>query len=569
MRRDAGLHPPRQLESHQAILTVELERAYFVAHFFQVLDAVEKQYGTLLADHEKTYLDTIRKLPPAALELYIRLANRKGPYFRSGKLKYELAEPLDRVLQTLAERQLVCFCTDASLPYESRELWKCYTLQDLRQIFGLKSHQSRQECLAWLEAHDSPGQCHARLLAYDPIICLPPHDPWPFLKYLFFGDLTENLSGFVVQEIGYIVTEAVPETTFCAQFSSRAEALQCYEMALRYADYRLLRETLSAAELHEWWKHCRVSRQALPARAIATHDRLIERLGYRLEREKEWERAKELYQPCPAPPCRERLVKLLIKEGKKEEALALCEQMLAAPSTSEEAYAAQQLTARINKTRKQSHAAHLLRSSETVTISFAGSNVEENVLRHYEQKGWQGVHSENWLWSNLFGLLLWDIIYDPQYGAFHHPLQIAPADLYQTGFYPRRAKAIAERLPILKKRNDCLKLLTRVFEEKSQITNPFVYGHADTLSWLEKALHYLPPDALAAVIVRMAQDVKHHGKGFPDLFLWNGDEYQFIEVKSENDQLSPHQYQWLHFFTLQGIRARTLRAQYALLEETG
>ena len=39
-----------------------------------------------------------------------------------------------------------------------------------------------------------------------------------------------------------------------------------------------------------------------------------------------------------------------------------------------------------------------------------------------------------------------------------------------------------------------------------------------------------------------------HAKGFPDLFIFRGEEYAFIEVKSPNDHLSAIQHDWHQFF---------------------
>jgi hypothetical protein len=71
----------------------------------------------------------------------------------------------------------------------------------------------------------------------------------------------------------------------------------------------------------------------------------------------------------------------------------------------------------------------------------------------------------------------------------------------------------------------------------------------------------LPAPGLGAVLRRFAQDIKRRSRGFPDLFLWTSTEYRFVEVKSENDQLSAAQYQWLRFLDEAGIAVSLDRVQ--------
>jgi hypothetical protein len=58
-------------------------------------------------------------------------------------------------------------------------------------------------------------------------------------------------------------------------------------------------------------------------------------------------------------------------------------------------------------------------------------------------QGWQGIHAEGGVWANLFGLLLWPVLFDGSVpGAFVHPFHIAPLDLGTDGFYAAREAAI-------------------------------------------------------------------------------------------------------------------------------
>ena len=57
-----------------------------------------------------------------------------------------------------------------------------------------------------------------------------------------------------------------------------------------------------------------------------------------------------------------------------------------------------------------------------------------------------GVHAEGGIWSTLFGLLMWDVLFSPVNDVFRTPFQTAPLDLSCPSFYPSRRAVIAETL---------------------------------------------------------------------------------------------------------------------------
>ena len=244
-----------------------------------------------------------------------------------------------------------------------------------------------------------------------------------------------------------------------------------------------------------------------------------------------------------------------MKAGRRDEALALLQEMQDASVSGEEAYAARQLMARLDKSARCSEARRYQRASRTIVLDYPEGGVETAVLAHYRAAGWQGVWSENWLWNASFGLLFWDIIYDPAFGAFHSPLQMAPSDLHDPAFYPRRQTAMEARLAVLAEPAAALAIVTGHAQAKRGISNPFVAWHDDLPELMAVMLHRLPPPGHAATLRHLAKDVRRHGRGLPDLFLWNDRDYRFVEVKAANDHLAPHQYEWLRVLNQAGIAA--------------
>lgn len=57
-----------------------------------------------------------------------------------------------------------------------------------------------------------------------------------------------------------------------------------------------------------------------------------------------------------------------------------------------------------------------------------------------------GVHAEGGIWSTLFGLLMWDVLFSPVPDVFRTPFQTAPLDLSCPSFYPARRQVIEDTL---------------------------------------------------------------------------------------------------------------------------
>jgi hypothetical protein len=66
-------------------------------------------------------------------------------------------------------------------------------------------------------------------------------------------------------------------------------------------------------------------------------------------------------------------------------------------------------------------------------------------------------------------------------------------------------------------------------------------------------------ESLKQVCLHFWKNASTHAKGFPDLFIYRGQEYAFIEVKSPNDHLSAIQHDWHQFFREQKIEIKLLR----------
>jgi len=532
-----------------------LTTGYYLDHFTQVIDGVESRYGFLLTAAEHEYLLTLKALTTPALMLYARLVNRRGPCFRVARLVYPEIERLDLAVAELLAAGLLQSCDGELDPANREQVLDCFTHHELRGALReqpVPRGVRKGELLSWIAAWDGCASWISQYLAWETVVQIPKNDPWPFLRFIFFGELRDDLSDFVTRALGYVVTESFDGAHLAPHFASRAEAEDAYRMAALYVEFRHVRAAASAEGALGWWLALAVDRATLAAGHV-WFDRVVDRLGRLLERENVAAEALKLYETSPVAPARERRARLLIKSGRRDEAATLLQTMRDQPCHAEEAYAARQLLARLERKSRRSEARGLELASGSLILDYEDGEVEAAVLAHYCSQGWNGLHSENWLWNAAFGLLLWDIIYDPALGVFHSPLQFAPSDLYEPAFYARRQQAIEARLGTLQDPDDALAIMRRNFEIKRGLANPFVYWHEDLPGIMDIFLRRLPPSGLGAALRHIARDVGRHSRGLPDLFLWTETKYRFVEVKAENDHLAPHQFEWLQVLIKAGI----------------
>jgi hypothetical protein len=119
-----------------------------------------------------------------------------------------------------------------------------------------------------------------------------------------------------------------------------------------------------------------------------------------------------------------------------------------------------------------------------------------------------------------------------------------------------------ERLEILEDPDTWNVFLNRVFFEKYGITNPLVDWYGGLFPLVITLLERLSSEQVKAVMLEMARNLRENVRGFPDLFIWDDGDYQFIEVKSPTDSLSNQQLYWLRFFESINLRAKVLRIEW-------
>ncbi|WP_372872121.1 VRR-NUC domain-containing protein [Shewanella sp.] len=191
-------------------------------------------------------------------------------------------------------------------------------------------------------------------------------------------------------------------------------------------------------------------------------------------------------------------------------------------------------------------------------------NVEELVASHFRECGAQVWHLENTFSCALFGLALWDVIFMPVKGAFDHPFQTAPADMYSHEFVTARQDALTLRLQMLE-RND-FSMLELHMVSKTGIANDWVNWQLWQPELWQQVKPLLDGMWLAKLIRHMLGSIKERRAGWPDLTLIKDGKLQFVEVKGPGDRLAPHQTQWLRWLSESGMSATVLYVDWSVAD---
>jgi hypothetical protein len=188
------------------------------------------------------------------------------------------------------------------------------------------------------------------------------------------------------------------------------------------------------------------------------------------------------------------------------------------------------------------------------------SAIERHALHLLTANGGRGWHLENALPLGLAGLAFWDEIFAPVPGAFSHPFQIAPHDLFWPDFARVRQPALEARVQRLRAPGALAHALRDAHRRKCGTTNRLVHWGALTGEVLDGLLGEVPHEALLRLAIHTIFGLQRARTGFPDLLLVYGrGAWELVEVKGPTDQLQPAQRIWLRVLESLRIPARVLR----------
>ena len=561
---------------------IELPPKYYLEYFQYLLNFVQKKYQHILNKAEQSFLAQFEALTEDEKCLFIRFTNRSGSFFRTEKLKYSEIENIPEALKTLIQKNFIEALSPTHLTqaWEVLDIFSKAELIEMAKMLNLETRgrasMKKEEVLDWLlEVGDWDDI--VELLNYQDFteIHALPHsvikvgfeEEVSMLKFLFFGSRHGDMTEFVTRDLGFQNYEKYDEDKMVAYFQTRQEVEDKFKVSIAREDFYLMQQAdIETIEIYNWFMDwADTHRKDLSEIAQPTFERFTLKVATHLEKKKSLDEALTVFRLTEETPSRERQVRILDKLKNKEEAKALCEVMLGDAKNADEQFFAEDYLNRLSAKKSKKAVTQHLHNSESVMIDISWKRqVEFGVIDYYEQRNLKATFTENHLWRSLFGLLFWDIIFDTDTLAIHHPLQRSPSDLFKPTFFEKRKERMEERLLMLEDEDATTIYMNRIFFEKFGITNPLVEWYGGLFPLILTVLEKLSSEQISLIMLEMARSLRENVRGFPDLFIWGDGEYSFVEVKSPTDSLSNQQLYWLRFFESINVRSKVLRVEWRI-----
>lgn len=520
---------------------------YYLHNFRQVLLWLGQRYADLLDPDEQHFVQQFDSLPQASQALLVRMVMRKGVHFRAGKLSYrEIGCTQAAVAPLLALGWVDDRCL---LGFE--ELFAVLQKAELLAAFKPWIDQPKGKKADWRERlaqQFTESRCFAQWCPdlADALYSLTVMDLCDRLRLMFFGNLHQDWSEFVLADLGIYTYEKVE---FCAEsrgLRSRADVLgflflhQCQQAFEAGEPLEAVLAQIATLRTDNPWLEKRRAK-------------LLFQAGQYCERSAELALAQQIYRSCSYPGARSRLIRVLERQEAFAQAMALA---CAAQQAPESAAEQQHLLRVLPRLRRKlgepalpkAKPRPVTRLDLDLALPEPLMSVEYCVQAHLSQPDAPVHYVENGLINSLFGLLCWEAIFAPLPGAFFHPFQRGPVDLHSEDFQQRRAPLFAACFEQL--RDERYKTTIRQrYAQKWGIQSPFVFWGLLTEDLLEQALACLPAEHLRYWFERLLLDIRANRAGMPDLIqFWPEKKtYRMIEVKGPGDRLQDNQLRWLEF----------------------
>lgn len=536
---------------------------YYLANFRRVLAWLEQRYLDVLDAEELGFIQCFETLPQPSQALLVRMIMRKGEMFRASRLDYaEIGCPKQAAEPLLASGYLM-----DQAPLTLEQVGEVLLKPEIVACFSAhlaKPSLPKPQLLLALAEQEWPAQPFAAwcpTLA-DTLYCLTVQALCDRLRLLFFGNLHQGWTEFVLADLGVYRYESVqlaPESRGLTHRDDVAAGLALHACS------EAIEAGLPCEEIHRQLLAVTTDKSWLQSR----RQKLLFRLGYACERQQDLKQALVVYRSCEFAQARARIIRVLELCGDFAEALALAEQASLAPLNPAEAQQLPRMLPRLRRhlglpAEPKRQAAKVARLDLTLVLCEQRLSVERRVAASLHSEDAPVHYVENTLFNALFGLLCWKAIFAPLPGAFFHPFQNGPADLHQPDFRQRRSALFGACLGELDD-GRYKHTIRQTWQEKRGLQSPFVHWGMLDETLLELALGCIPAQHLKHCFDRVLEDVKANRTGMPDLIqFWPAEgRYLMIEVKGPGDRLQDNQLRWLEFCARHGLPVQVCYVEWA------
>ncbi|MNR83819.1 VRR-NUC domain protein [compost metagenome] len=548
----AGLRADAHLESRSvpSMLATLPDPYYYLENFQRVLDWIAQRYSDLLLDEERHFIEQFPTLPQSSRALLVRMVMRKGDLFRASKLSYaEIGCPDDAAKPLLELGWL-----QADPPLQIEQLFGLLRKAELANVLRLSTASRSASKSALLEQlrHEFPDAqpltqwAVAEGVIDDVIYQVQLGALCERLRLMFFGNLYQDWSEFVLSDLGIFRYEQVEFSASSRGFSCRQDIddyLHLHHCRQRYNEGIALDEILpdipADPYANSWLERRR--------------NKLLFLFAQEFERAADLPRALELYMGCNYPGARVRRIRVLEKSDDADAAFALATSAFSAAESEAEHQALLRMLPRLRRKLGHPKLAPLrpqLVEEHNLTLPYPSLpiTVEQLVQEHLSSAQAPVFYVENTLINSLFGLLCWPAIFAALPGAFFHPFHQGPVDLHSADFVHKRQHIFDACLAQLDDGRYRASIVD-TFHLKSGIQSPFVFWGVIDEALLMLALDCIPARDLKKYFARILRDIPANRSGLPDLIqFWPQEKrYRMLEVKGPGDRLQDNQLRWIAY----------------------
>ncbi|MGJ5139046.1 exonuclease domain-containing protein [Bradyrhizobium oligotrophicum] len=529
---------------------------YYLDHFVEMLEFVERTYGEILTDDDRAFTSRFRGLSKDAQCLLIRMVNRRGTIFNRALFKY----PEITDLESAARNLIACGYARGLRADDYSAFLLCQpktTLLDGARAAGfgrdIRTSWSKPALAAFFMAA-IPFDVAAKHCGAAGFIALDNTRSIDFLLYLYFGKTADNLKNFALRDLGVLRTNQ--ETSFSSRFIDSDEAHACFH----YSQV-LDRIEARSPDIYHWAVTAILDG---PPRTTDYAADLASRsacqVGQFFEKQGKLDLAERLYRFGRSADCRERLVRLLYARGDKDAAEVLLREMIDDPGSDDEHLFAMDFYARKFGRQRTGLSTALLRSGRTIVVDDTHrGHPEAGVAGVLRRRGGDVYFAENTLWLTLFGLLFWDELFES--GQFNSLFDWLPHCLRDRTFHRRFAAQIDAKLAQVEAGHGLPIILRTVACKWGRSNGLFAWEHVQ-MDALRALLAYANANGLAAILRTMCEDFRGMRDGFPDLMQVHDGRVSFVEVKAEGDAIRRNQLTRLRQLEQAGIPAEIGRVDY-------
>ena len=525
-----------------------------------MLDFVDTHYAHVLLEQHIRFIRDFRALPRNAQCLYVRLVNRKGRIFARNKIRYPELGDLQPLLDVLVAGAWVGQPQDSDF----EDLLGFLTRSELYRILlprftGMGRSLKKAQLVEFASEHAQPRDFTTSSES-GRVLVQQRSDEVRYLLFLYFGRIRDSLSQFTMRDLGLVRTQDFKDT-YEARFTDREEALEHYFFASRLRDLQRASatDTTRMSQAVQQWPDTNY------AASSKLRDELALKLGRKMEKIGDHAMALSIYGAGESSECNERLVRLLLKSGERDQARAHLERCLDEPRSDEEWLVARDLYERKFQKKRTSTLTDMIVAADVVDIDESKSGSPERaVIEHFQSTGQQAYRTENLLWRTLFGLLFWNELFVGDESSLHSPFEFMPSSLINESFYPSLQERIEARLELLRDRAAVKRYLLKISTECYGTPNGVFRWRRELSEAVFALLDRADADSVAMILRQMCRNYEESRYGYPDLMVVDDEGVRFVEVKTQGDQLRRNQLVRLQQLRGAGFRADVLRVRWVL-----